>query len=166
MSRSFTAAATAAVLAIAAGAAAQRAPAPIGSIDHIVVIYQENWSFDSLFGKFPGANGVANASATSVAQTAKDGTPYATLPPSIDTRQQPPADDPRIPANLPVAPFDLGQFVPPTSMTGNPIHRFYQQQHQINGGRMDRFVAWTNVGGLVMSYYDATDMPLGKLAKE
>ncbi len=160
------AAAAAAVLAIAAGAAAQRAPAPIDSIDHIVVIYQENWSFDSLLGRFPGASGIANAGATSIAQTAKDGTPYATLPPSIDTRQQPPAPDPRIPANLPVAPFDLGQYVPPTSMTGNPIHRFYQQQHQINGGRMDRFVAWTNVGGLVMSYYDATDMPLGQLAKE
>jgi phospholipase C len=31
---------------------------------------------------------------------------------------------------------------------------------------MDRFVAWTNVGGLVMSHYDATDMPLGRLARE
>ena len=30
-------------------------------IDHIVVIYQENWSFDSLFGLFPGADGIANA---------------------------------------------------------------------------------------------------------
>src|SRR5207248_2937269 len=33
-------------------------------------------------------------------------------------------------------------------------------------GRMDRFVAWTNVGGLVMSYYDATSLPLGRLARE
>src|SRR5437667_438202 len=30
-------------------------------IDHLVVIYQENWAFDSLFGTFPGANGLANA---------------------------------------------------------------------------------------------------------
>src|SRR3989442_997879 len=29
-------------------------------IDHLVVIYQENWAFDSLFGTFPGANGLGN----------------------------------------------------------------------------------------------------------
>ena len=26
--------------------------------NHIIVIYQENRSFDNLFGKFPGANGL------------------------------------------------------------------------------------------------------------
>src|SRR5260221_12166908 len=31
-------------------------------IDHIIVIYQENWSFDSLYGLFPDAVGLANAS--------------------------------------------------------------------------------------------------------
>src|SRR5215468_5137676 len=30
-------------------------------IKHIIVIYQENWSFDSLYGQFPGANGYATA---------------------------------------------------------------------------------------------------------
>src|ERR1700730_14126040 len=29
-------------------------------IKHIIVIYQENWSFDSLYGQFPGADGLAN----------------------------------------------------------------------------------------------------------
>jgi phospholipase C len=29
---------------------------------------------------------------------------------------------------------------------------------------MDRFVAWSTTGGLVMSYYDATQLPVGKLA--
>jgi phospholipase C len=157
---------TAVVLILVACATAARSPSPLAGIDHVIVIYQENWSFDGLFGKFSGADGIANASPTSIAQTDKDGRPYATLPPSIDTRPQPPVPEARIPANLPVAPFDLAPYVPPTSRTGNPIHRFYQQQHQINGGRMDRFVAWTNVGGLVMSYYDATGMPLGALARE
>jgi phospholipase C len=138
----------------------------MASVDHVIVIYQENWSFDALLGKFPGANGIANASPTSLAQTDRDGKLYATLPRSIDTRQQPPVPDARIPAGLPVAPFDLAPYVPVDSRSGNPVHRFYQQQLQINGGRMDRFVAWTNVGGLVMSYYDATNMPLGKLAQE
>jgi len=30
-----------------------RAERPIEMIDHLVVIYQENWAFDSLFGTFP-----------------------------------------------------------------------------------------------------------------
>src|SRR5258708_2573304 len=29
-------------------------------VKHIVVIYQENWSFDSLYGQFPGVNGLQN----------------------------------------------------------------------------------------------------------
>src|SRR5262247_2172483 len=29
-------------------------------IGHIIVIYQENWSFDSLYGQFPGADGLQN----------------------------------------------------------------------------------------------------------
>jgi len=154
------------ILAVSACGMTPRTPSSMASIDHVIIIYQENWSFDGLFGKFPGANGIANASPMSIAQTDRAGKPYATLPPSIDTRTHPPARDARIPANLPVAPFDLAPYVPPDSRTGNPTHRFYQQQHQINGGRMDRFVAWTNVGGLVMSYYDATNTPLGKLAQE
>jgi phospholipase C len=33
----------------------------IDAIQHVIVIYQENWSFDGLYGKFPGADGIANA---------------------------------------------------------------------------------------------------------
>src|ERR1700740_443127 len=29
-------------------------------IGHIIVIYQENWSFDALYGQFPGADGLQN----------------------------------------------------------------------------------------------------------
>jgi phospholipase C len=156
----------AAVLVAAACATTSRAPSALASIEHVIVIYQENWSFDGLFGKFPGANGLANATPTSIAQTDREGRPYAMLPRAIDTRPATPIVDSRIEAGLPVAPFNLAHYVPPTSRAGNPVHRFYHQQQQINGGRMDRFVAWTNVGGLVMSYYDATDMPLGRLAQE
>ncbi len=138
-------------------------PSPLARIDHVVVIYQENWSFDGLFGKFPGANGIANAGDT-IKQTDLNGQPYLTLPPSIDNWKRQP--EIRIPANLPVAPFDLALYVRPDETTGNPVHRFYQQQYQINGGKMDRFVAWGGTGGLVMSYYDATHLPLGKLAQQ
>ena len=29
----------------------------LDKIKHIIVIYQENWSFDGLYGNFPGAEG-------------------------------------------------------------------------------------------------------------
>lgn len=127
----------------------------IDRIGHLIVIYQENWSFDSLFGTFPRADGIANAGDT-VKQVKKDGTPYATLPQT----------DPRIPGGLPVGPFDLAPYIPPTAMTVSPEDGFYEAQYQINGGLMNKYVAWSAAAGLSMSYYDATDMPLGELAKE
>jgi phospholipase C len=154
-------------IALVATACVSTAPAerPIDRIGHVIVIYQENWSFDTLFGLFPGAHGLTNAGAT-VQQVDKDGRPYRTLPPSLDNRRSRSVPDPRIPADLPVAPFDLARYVPPHETAGNPLHRFYHQQYQINGGKMNGFVAWGGVGGLVMSYYDATNLPLGRLAEE
>src|SRR5260370_7892670 len=38
-------------------------------IKHIVVIYQENWSFDSLYGLFPGPNPLAQSPPTSPTHT-------------------------------------------------------------------------------------------------
>src|SRR5438105_4175399 len=37
----------------------------LDKINHIVVIYQENHSFDNYLGTFPGANGISNAGAAS-----------------------------------------------------------------------------------------------------
>jgi len=146
-------------------------PLPVGAagslqnINHVVVIYQENWSFDGLYGKFPGTNGSANAGAT-VTQVDKNGTPYATLPQPVDTSQKPPVADSRFPANMPVQPFDAAQFVKPNDKTGDLVHRYYQEQDQINGGKMDKYVAVSDAAGLAMSYYDATNMPEGKLAQQ
>src|SRR5713226_5554814 len=146
----------------------------LDKINHLIVIYQENWSFDSLYGKMPGANGLANAlqniqqsaGTNTVQQVDKTGKPYTTLPQPINTNLNPPAPDWRIPANLPVAPFDLSLFIPPNQTSGDLVHRFYQEQYQIDGGKMDKFVAWSDAAGLVMSYYDATNMPEGKLAQQ
>ncbi len=137
----------------------------LNQINHVIVLYQENWSFDGLYGNFPGANGLANAGAT-VNQVDKSGMPYATLPQPIDTTPKPPAPDPRFPANLPVAPFSTEKYVQPTDKTGDLVHRYYQQQYQIDGGKMDKFVAWSDAAGLAMSNYDATNMPEGKLAQQ
>jgi phospholipase C len=138
---------------------------PFDKINHVIVIYQENWSFDGLYGKFPGANGIANAGAT-VVQVDKTGKPYATLPQPMDSAKNPPAPDSRFPADLPVAPFDAARYVPADKRTGDLIHRFYQEQYQIHDGKMDQFVAWSDAAGLVMSYYDATNLPVGKLAQQ
>jgi phospholipase C len=151
---------------LGACATASRRERPLDRINHVIVIYQENWSFDGLFGKFPGANGLANAGPT-VQQVDREGRPYAVLPRPIDNRNKAAVQpDLRFPADLPVAPFDVGLYVPPSDTTGNPVHRFYQQIQQIAGGKMNGFVASTDVGGLVMSYYDATNLPIGKLAQE
>lgn len=137
----------------------------LSKIQHIVVIYQENWSFDSLYGSFPGANGLANDAGT-VPQVDKNGQPYTVLPQPINTNLKPPAPDPRFPANLPVQPYDAAKYVPADMDTGDLVHRFYQEQQQIDGGKMDRFVAMSDASSLAMSYYDATNMPEGKLAQQ
>ena len=134
-------------------------------INHVVVIYQENWSFDSLYPNFPGANGIDQAGAT-IQQVDKDGQPYATLPQPMNTTFSPAVPDPRFPADLPVAPFDTAKYVGANQLTGDAVHRYYQEQYQIDGGKMDKFVAWSDAAGLVMSYYDATNMPEGKLAQQ
>ncbi len=142
-----------------------KAGGPLDQINHIIVIYQENWSFDALYGLFPGANGISRAAAA-VRQVDKNGMPYSVLPQPIDTFKKPAGPDPRFPADLPVQPFNVAGFVQPTDKTGDLVHRFYQEQYQIDGGKMDKFVAWSDAAGLVMSYYDAADMPEGRLAQQ
>jgi acid phosphatase len=129
-------------------------------IDHIIVIYQENWSFDSLYGLFPGADGLQNAFDT-IPQVDTLGNPINVLPQPKNG-----APDPRFPANLPVLPYDMTDYVSAEETTGDIIHRFYHEQLQIDGGKMDKFVAWSDNGGLVFSYIDATDLPEGQLAQQ
>ncbi len=132
----------------------------------IFPIFLSNHSFDNYFGTFPGADGLANAGATAT-QVDKQGRPYVTLPPPLanpkEGRRSP---DPRFPGDLPNRPFLFNQFVPPTELTANQIHSFYRNQYQINGGKMDQFVAWTDAGGMVMGYWDLSGLPLYKLAQE
>jgi phospholipase C len=135
------------------------------NINHIVVIYQENWSFDALYGNVPNANGLS-AAGPAATQVDADGVPYATLPAPINTSARPPVPDDRFPTDLPNAPFDLAAFVEPSDHTGDLVHRFYQEQQQIDGGKMDRFVQVSDAAGLVMSYYDASSMPEGLLARQ
>ena len=54
---------SAGVLATGCATRGTESVAGLSRIDHIVIIYAENHSFDNMYGMFPGANGVANAHA-------------------------------------------------------------------------------------------------------
>ena len=116
-------------------------------IDHLVVIFLENRPFDHLYGLFPGANGLLAPEAR-IPQTDADGVPYVTLPPVVNSWANPPAVDTRFPSDLPNEPFLIEDYVPLGDIDPSPTHRFYQHQLQVNGGRMDRYVVWSDTGGL------------------
>src|SRR5260370_32240534 len=90
--------------------AARTPPPGLSRLENIVVIYLENHSFDNLFGKFAGADGLANADGRA-AQVDKDGRPYKTLPPVLDAAATPPKADPRFPTDLPNRPFSIDKYV-------------------------------------------------------
>ena len=51
----------------------------LGMIKHIVVIYEENHSFDNLYGGWEGVNGLSSATAAQSTQVNQGGTPYTCL---------------------------------------------------------------------------------------
>ena len=140
-------------------------PAKLKKINHIIVISLENHSFDNLFGHFPGANGIAQAGEAAIQKDIK-GKAYDTLPVVIDTYKHPVEIDKRFPKNLPNKPFAIEQYVAANEKTGDLIHSFYRQQQQINNGKMDRFAAFSDAGGLTMGYYDGSKTNLWKYASE
>ena len=85
--------------------AALKANDKLAKIGHIVVIFEENRSFDSFFGKFPGANGIANAGRAAI-QLDENGQPYKFLPAPRNTNLTPPAEDKRFPPRLANRPFE------------------------------------------------------------
>ena len=152
--------------ALIAACATPPPPKPgLDRIQHIIVIYAENRSFDHLYGLFPGANGIANATPEQYTQVDRDGKPLPHLPPVWKGKDA----DPAYPDALPNKPFRLD--APPVNMplsvpTRDTIHKFYPQQEQINGGRNDRFVEVSDSGALPMGYYDGSSLPMWKLAQE
>lgn len=134
------------------------------NINYIIVIYQENWSFDGLFGKFPGCNNLDSAGV--IVQTDKNNEPLKFLPRPVLNGTSKIVPDLRFPEKMPVAPYDLTKYVKSGERTGDMVHRFYTNQHQINGGKNDKFVLYSDNGGLVLSYCDVTNMPLGRLASQ
>ncbi len=115
-------------------------------IEHIVVIFQENRSFDHYFGTFRPQQGeqVANLLDPNGKidqrfhglQKNPVGIPYPTLP--LPYKQIPAFDN----VELPNLPFHLAPYVPAKSnVPWDPKHRFFRMMAEVNGGKMDRFVA-------------------------
>jgi phospholipase C len=141
---------------------------PDKPINHIIILYEENHSFDNLYGSFPGAQGLANATTAEMTQMDKQGKPYDTLPAPLAAAvgPAPRQPDPRFPADLANKPFMINNFVSTDDKTGDMIHAFYREQYQIDGGKMDKFAAWSDGAGLAMGYWDASGQPLYELAKQ
>src|SRR5215468_7624197 len=164
----------------------KQSEAAVKALNHIIIIYQENWSFDALYGQFPGASGYALSFDTLPQYDVTASPPYSQL---IYKTPRPlnGGPDPNFPASpdgnlalssnhnvaLPLIPYDFTQYIAADAKTGDIVHRFYHEQLQIDNGVLEKkigdlgkFVTWSDNPGLVLSYIDATSLPEGLLAEQ
>jgi len=164
-----------AVLLLVGCATTKGAPDDITAVKNVVVIYAENRSFDNLYGYFPGADGLQNLSSANTRQLDRNGAVLTTLPQTwggLTAAGQTPVVTQAMTAGLANAPFAIndptGFNTPMSVITRDLYHRFYENQMQINGGKNDKFAAWSDAGGLTMGHYrtDETTLPLYAVAKK
>ena len=177
----------------------------VGGFKHLVVIYEENHSFDNLYGGWGKVgdrkvNGRSKASpAHKTQQIAQDGHAYGclmqndvnlTVGPLAGTcgaESVPQADGTTVNyvSHFTNKPFRIDTYIKPTDTTCPPIdnlfgfpngvpkgqgtpggctrdlvHKFYQEQYQLHGGLMNRYVTGSDAVGLSMGYYDTKDLPI------
>jgi acid phosphatase len=172
--------------AVAPAEAAHRRPGVLGPFTNLVVIYQENHSFDNLYADWGrvggqtvdgrGAPGYARRST----QVRQDGTAYRCLYQNDPSLATPPLDATcgtdtasngfSYPSHFANRPFSINDYLTPESPTcpgGTPggctrdlVHRFYQEQYQLDGGRMDRYSTGSDAAGLTQGYYDTRQLPV------
>src|SRR6266576_1696374 len=112
-----------AVAGLLAGLGTVHAQEGLAKIKTIVVIYAENRSFDHLYGFFPGANGIANATVEQKTQLDHDGKPL----PYLVVFAPDGKPNPRFP-QMPNGPFRIDS--PPIDLdldkiAPSPVHAFY-----------------------------------------
>jgi acid phosphatase len=153
-------------------------------IDTIVVIYAENRAFDDLYGNFPGARGLdevvdreGRVLPAYAPQLDRDGSVLAVLPPTwggVTASGVTPVVTQAQSVGLPNAPFSIehgftaqsGVTLSTSTVTRDLVHRFFEHQMQIDGGRNDGYAAWSDAGGLAMGHYDYSRSALYALARE
>jgi len=153
---------------------APTAPAP-ATVEHVIVVYLENRTVDHLYSGLAGVDGIFSPGGR-VPQVDRNGKVYPTLPRALFSLTYqglgapvdalPGLPDPRFPTGLPNEPFAIEPYVPLNHLVGTPVHRFYEHQLQMNGGKMDKFVAWSDSGALVMGTFDTTKLPLYPYARD
>ena len=166
------------------------AATPLAAVKHFVVIYEENHSFDNLYGGWEGVRGLAAAEPSSILQSSQQGVPFRCLlqtdvnlasPPLAATCQDTTTTHP-FESAFTNAPFVIDEYIAATDETcpktaapiegiakgsGAPggctrdfVHRFYQEQYQIHGGKQDRYATGSDATGLVMGHYDTHRLPI------
>src|SRR5262245_20538776 len=188
---------------------------PMGRYKHLVVTYEENHSFDNLYGLwgkvgYDKVNGVSQARAgtTQVDQAGNEiGCLYqndanlvttTTSVKWLDGSLNPGLQSTNCSSTTPTGaafdshfatsgPFNINDFVNPGDKTcapsnqafllangvekGDPggqpggctrdiVHRFYQEQYQLDGGKQDRYSTGSDAAGLTQGYYDTTQLPV------
>jgi acid phosphatase len=154
------------------------------NVDTIVVIYAENRAFDNLYGNFPGARGLGEVLDRGGhplpgyrPQLDRNGAILSTLPPSWGGVTAPgatPVVTQQQSGGLPNAPYSIEHAFTPQSqvtlstaiVTRDLVHRFFEHQMQIDGGKNDGYAAWSDAGGLALGHYDYSHSSLYALAKE
>jgi acid phosphatase len=166
----------------------------LDSIKQLVVIYEENHSFDNLFGGWEGVNGIRRAAGSGhVTQDATDGTALPCLPQNDVNLASPPlavtchgaVGSTVVDSAFANKPFVIDDYIKPGDKTCPPpgvfaphgvlkdsagalpggctadlVHRFYQEQYQIDGGKQDRYVTGSDAVGLTMGRYDTRTLPI------
>src|SRR2546421_2124624 len=186
-------AALASLLALSAVPAAGSQPdkTALGKINHIVVIYQENHSFDNLYGTWERVNNLSQAAAANTLQVNQGGTTFTCLKQNdVNLASAQPAfcTDTTTGTTFSSAftnrPFNIDDYIQSTDTTcpipGTPfapngvpkgsglpggctrdlVHRFYQEQYQLNAGLQNRYVTGSDAIGLTMGLYKTQDLPI------
>jgi phospholipase C len=117
-------------------------------IEHVVLLMQENRSFDHYFGTMPGVRGFGDPNAKR-------------LPNGASVFQQP---DPQNPDGY-TLPFHLDTFTNSVQAIPTTSHEWPVQHEALNGGRMDRWLPahraadGNDDGPYTMGYYERADIP-------
>jgi acid phosphatase len=184
------------------------------TIGHIVVIYEENHSFDNLYGGWEGVRGLSDADPAHTTQLGQTGpstfAPYQCLYQDDANLQAQSAANPSaplsttctnttggtFPSHFANEPFSIDDYISPNDVTCPPVlsafsfpnglrkgginpangqvvpgarsggctrdivHRFYEEQFQLNGGQQNRYALQSDAAGLVMGTYDTKKLPV------
>ena len=174
-------------------------PPTVGGFKNVVVIYEENHSFDNLYGSWGPVNGepvtgLSTARQVTTTQVTAGGDAYGCLVQN-DVNLSSPSPVPTtcvdkahgVPASgFANGPFTIDDSIGPDDKTCAPegtsapatgvvkdstgavaggctrdlVHRFYQEQYQLNGGLQNRYVTGSDAVGLTMGVYRTPDLPI------